>query len=212
MRSKLESVRVEEHVIGDFARGLQIFIEQRRRHRQRLAGIIESSHIGRIHRELARGTNVDSRQIANAVVIFRVAEPTGKDDARIAVILACLDFPRGLNPIDHVLPRLIRGLLHLPGRHLLGGESRHDAIPACIVVDNRRRRLVAPQIELCRSLVSAVATRAIGVEERPDRVREFALCVGIGRSRLHSRRNEASKDEQGCKHQSTWHGHFQIRA
>ena len=50
-----KSMRIgrQNHVIGHFARGLQILIQQRGRHGQRFAGVIETRGIGRIDRKLA---------------------------------------------------------------------------------------------------------------------------------------------------------------
>jgi hypothetical protein len=129
MRGKGESARVEEHVIGHVPCRQKVLVQERRRHRQRLAGVVEPGLIGRIHGELPGRTHVDARQVADRVVVFGIAEPPRQHHARVAVVLACFAGPGRLNPVDHALPRRIGWLLRLPRRHLPGGEPGQDTIP-----------------------------------------------------------------------------------
>ena len=152
-------VGLQHQVVGHLARGLQVFLQQRRRHRQRLAGVVEAGRVGGIDRELARGPDVDAGQVANRVVVFGVAQPPGQHDAGIAGI-ACA--PRAwrtssIHAITHVgaprarLPRLRR-------RHLL--RPRASRAPAPSARDRARHRpmrRVRPQIELRRRRGAAVA-------------------------------------------------------
>ena len=65
---KSDALRFEDHVIGDFARGFEILMEQEGRHAQRLAGIVEAGRIGRIDGELPRGMNVGAGEIETALL------------------------------------------------------------------------------------------------------------------------------------------------
>ncbi len=60
MRREGESAGREHHVIADFARRLQVLVEQGGRHRQRLAGVVEAGGIGGIDGKLPRRPNVDA--------------------------------------------------------------------------------------------------------------------------------------------------------
>ena len=111
IRCERESVRVEEHVIRYAPRRLQVLGQERRRHRQRLAGVVEPRLVGGIDGKLARRTHVDAGQIADRVVVFRIAQPACEDNARIAVVFARLGRPRRLDPVDDLLPRLIGWLI-----------------------------------------------------------------------------------------------------
>ena len=71
-------------MIGDVARRLQILVQQRGGHGQRLAGIIEARRIGRIDRKLARRAHIRARQVADGVVVFGVAQAARQHGARIA--------------------------------------------------------------------------------------------------------------------------------
>ena len=80
--------RLQDHVVRDLARRLQVFVQQRRRHRERFAGVVEARRVGGIDGELARRAEVDAGEIADGVVVLRVAQPPRQDDARIAGVLA----------------------------------------------------------------------------------------------------------------------------
>ena len=73
-------------MVGHLPGRREILLQQRRRHRQRFARVVEARLVGRIDRKLARRPNVDARQIANRVVVLGVAQPPGQHDAGIARI------------------------------------------------------------------------------------------------------------------------------
>ncbi len=119
IRREIDSVGRQHHVIGHFARGLQVLVQQRRRHGERFAGVVEAGGIGRIHRKLARGLHVLAGEVADGVVVFGVAQAARQHQSRIAGVLAHLFRAHGLNPVDHLLARLRGRLRHRLGRHLL---------------------------------------------------------------------------------------------
>ena len=102
MRGKAEAARVQEHVIGHLAGGLQVLGEQRRRHRQRLARVVESGLIGGIDREFRCRPDIDAGEIANRVVVFGVAESPRQHHAWVAVARARFVGPGVLDPIDNL--------------------------------------------------------------------------------------------------------------
>ena len=61
-------------MIAHFTSRLQILLQQRRRHGERFARIVETRRIGRIHRKLPRGPHVYAGEIANRVVVFGIAQ------------------------------------------------------------------------------------------------------------------------------------------
>src|SRR5439155_18249215 len=130
---------------------------------------------GRIDGEFPSRTHVDARQVADRVVVFGIAEAPGEYHPGVTVMLACFIRPGRLNPVDHVLPRLIGRLARLSGRHLSGGEPGQYAIPTWKIPDHRLRRGVLPQIQLCGRPGSAMAARAVRVEERLHGLREPAF-------------------------------------
>ncbi len=129
MRREDESIGREDHVIRHFARGLQVLVQQRGRHGQGFAGVIEAGRIGRIHRKLPGGTDVHARQVADRVVVLGVAEPAGQHQAGIACILGRLTRAHGPDPENHLLTGVRRRLFCLLWRHLLGRKFLKDQTP-----------------------------------------------------------------------------------
>ena len=86
---------------------------------QRLARVIETSLVGGIDGEFARGTQVHACQVADGVVVLGVAEAPVEHGTRIAGMLADFLGADCLNPLDHLLAGLGGRLRRLLGRHLL---------------------------------------------------------------------------------------------
>ena len=193
-------------MIGDSPRGQQILVQQRRRHRQRLAGVVEAGLVGGIDGEFPRRTDVDAGQIADRVVVLGIAEPSREHHAGIAVTAAGLGGPGRLNPLDHLLPRAIGRLGRLFRRHLARAEPRENAIPARKILDDGIDRRVLRQIELCGRPGAAVAARAVGLEERLHGFREHARRVrDFRRGRLH-RGGDAPEEEKPGEREASRHG------
>src|SRR5690242_21275190 len=84
-----------------------------------------------------------------------------------------------LDPLDHLLPRFRRRLLHLLRRHLLRGKLFEDKIPARIILYHRRRCRVLPKVELSCRRCPAMTTRAIAGKKWPDGLLESAIQIGV---------------------------------
>ena len=110
-------------MIGDVAGGLQILGQQRRRHGEGLAGIVEAGGVGGIDRELARDFQVLPRQVADGVAIFGIRQASGQHDAGITGgaldLLGADGFDKGHDLVHLVLRRR----LHRLGRHFLGVQA-----------------------------------------------------------------------------------------
>ena len=122
MRREVEPVGREHHVIRHFARGLQILVQQRGRHGQRLAGVVEAGGVGRVDGKLARGTHVDAGQVADGVVVLGVAQPARQHQSGIARVLSRLARAHRLDPVDHLLAGFGGRLFYRSRRHLLRRE------------------------------------------------------------------------------------------
>ena len=86
MGREAEAIRLQDQMVGDQPRRRQVLLHQGRRHRQRFARVVEPGLVGGIDRELARGPDVDPRQVADRVVELGVAQPPRQDGAGIAGI------------------------------------------------------------------------------------------------------------------------------
>ncbi len=173
-------------MIGHFARGLQILVQQRRRHGQRLAGIVEAGGIGRIDGKLAGELHVLAGEIADGVVVFGVAQAARQHGPGIARGLLHLFRAHGLNPVDDLLARFRRRRRHGLGRHLLRGQPFHHQRPAGIIAGHHVHGGVGLEIELRGGRLAAVAGDAILRDERPHGLLELPVeggGRGAGRSR-----------------------------
>ena len=103
MRCKFKPVGLEHQMIGDGACRAEIFFQQGGRHGQRLARVVKARLIGRVNRKFTGGTNVDSCQITNGVIVFRVAEATRQHRAWITGKLHGLMKTHRANPLDDLL-------------------------------------------------------------------------------------------------------------
>ena len=180
MRREVEPVGREHHVIAHFARGLQILVEQRGRHGQRLAGVVEAGRIGRIDRKLARRANVHAGQVADGVVVLGVAQAARQHRPGIAGVLSRLVRAHGLDPVDHLLAGVRGRLRQRLRRHLFGGQSLQHQGPARIVADHGRHCGVRPEIELRGRCFAAMASDAIACKKGPDGLGESAFQLGVG--------------------------------
>ena len=82
VRREGEPVRLQDEVVGDQPRRLQVLLHQGRRHRQRFGRVVEAGLVGGIDGELPRRPDVDARQVADRVVVLGVAQPPRQDRAR----------------------------------------------------------------------------------------------------------------------------------
>ena len=117
MRREDEAVGLQDDVVGDVPRRRQILLQQRRRHRQRLARVVEAGLVGRIDGELSRRPDIDAGQVADGVVVLGVAQPAGQHRAGIARVAPGLVFAQRANPLDDRVPL---GGRRLPRRVLRG--------------------------------------------------------------------------------------------
>ena len=138
MRREVEPVGSQHHVIAHFARRLQVLIQQGGRHGQRFAGVIEAGRVRRVHRKLARGTNVHAGEVADGVVVLGIAEAAHQHRPGIAIVLLRLvgrtAWTQSITCWRASAGRLRQRLR----RHLFGGQSLQHQGPARIVVDHGR--------------------------------------------------------------------------
>ena len=189
-------------MVGDDARGVEVLLDQRRRHRQRFPGVVEARLVCGIDGKLLGRPDVDARQIADGVVVLGVTQPAREHDARVVWMALRVLCPGPFNPVDDRLPLDWRRLLPgLAGRHLPGLEPRHHEIPVALVADDRILRRVRRQVEAGCRLVAAVAPVAVGLEERFDARRErIALrrrgdAAGAGLARRGADAQRAERDQ-----------------
>ena len=162
-------------MIGHFPRRRQVFIEQRRRHAQRLAGIVEPCLIRRVDRKFFGGPDVHTGQIANRVVVFGITQPVRQHRAGIPGILPKLIRPDSLHPLDHLLAAIRRRLRHGFGRHLLALDPLHQQIPMAEILNDGRKRRISLQVQLSGRRLAAMTTGTILVDEGPDGLREVTF-------------------------------------
>ena len=180
VRSEVEPIGRKDHAIPHFARRLQVLIQQRRRHGQRFAGVVETRRVGGIHGELPRGADVHASQVPDGVVVFRVAQPARQHGPRIARILPRLIRAHGLDPIDHLLADFRRRLRKLLGRHLFRRKLLEDACPSGMILNYGRHGGVSPEIELGRGRIAAMASDAILRDKRLNGLPELPSKDRIG--------------------------------
>jgi hypothetical protein len=77
VRRKFDGAGCEDSMIGDLASTRKVLIQQRRRHGERLAGVVKARGVGWIDRELAGDLKILTGQISDRVVVLSVAEPAG---------------------------------------------------------------------------------------------------------------------------------------
>src|SRR5262249_12568659 len=117
----------------------------------------------------------DAGEVADAVVVLRVAETAGQHQTRFAGVASRFLSAHRLNPGDHesalISARLLSGLRrrHLPCRKLI-----EDELPVREIFDDRRSVRVGPQIKPCQFRL-AVATDTVLVQEGPNIAPEDAI-------------------------------------
>ncbi len=178
VRREREAARHKHDVAGHEPGGVEVFLDQGGRHRQRLSRVVEARLVGGIHRKLLRRADVDPGQIADGVVVFGVAQPPREHDARIAGMACGLLGGHRLNPLDDRLNLSGRRTLpRLSGRHLPRLEPREHQIPPALIPDDGITIGIGRQIQSGRRLVAAVACEAIGLEKRFDaRLKSVGAC------------------------------------
>ena len=206
IRREVDAVGRQHHVIGHFARGLQILVQQRGRHGQRFAGVVEARRIGRIHRKLPRELHVLAGEIANRVVVLGVAQPARQHQPGIARGLLYL-LPRA-RPESSRSPA---ALASAGGGGIgLGGIS--FAVSLSITSAQRGKSAVTMstagvrlQIELRGGRRAAVASDAILGDERAYSLVKLPVQGGRGGSgRGHGADNQRyEKKESHCSDTKT---------
>ena len=181
-------------MVRDKSRGSEVFLDQCRRHRQRFTGIVKPRLIRWINREFARGTNIDTGEITNRMVIFRVTQSAGEHNSRITRVTVRFKVAQVTNPFDHFtslrLGQLVRSSL---GRHLSGDHSLQYHFPDAVVLNDRVDGREITQVKFALLLLQTVASKAVLRHQRPDPVFEG----GLNRFRDLIGRSQTDVDE--CK-------------
>ena len=164
-------------MVGDLPRRLQILVQQRRRHGEGLAGIVEAGRVGGINRELAGDLEVLTGEVAYGVAIFRIAETPGEHDARIAGgaldLLGADRFDEG----DDLVHLVLRRRLHRLGRHFPGVQALGHQRPAREFRLHLGEAVIGLDIELGCGRGAAVAARAIFCGKGLHRVVKLFLQI-----------------------------------
>ena len=174
-------------MIRHFAGGAQVLVQQRGRHGQRFARIVETRRIGRIHRKLAGHLHVLAGEIADRVVVLGAAQPARRDHSGIARRLLDLLRAQGLDPLDYVLPRRLGRRWNRLGRHFLRRQPCHHQRPSRIVPRHQRHAGIGLEVKLRRGGRAAVASDAIFRHERPHGLCELPVQGRAGAQRARNR-------------------------
>ena len=186
VRREIQAIGRQHHVIGNDARGLQILVQQRRRHGEGFAGIVEARLVGGIHGELAGDLHVLAGQVAHGVIVFGVGQPARQHDAGIPRVTLDLAVPDAFDPGDDFLLQLFGRLRHLPGRHFLCQQALAHQLPAREVGLDLVQAVIGLDVELRGGHGAGVAAGTIFGGKRHHRVVE--ALVQIGRIRCKGRR------------------------
>ncbi len=137
---EVDSIGFEDGMIGHFARRFQVLVQQRRRHGQGFAGVIEAGLVGGIDGKLLGDVHVLAGEVADGVVVLGVAQAAGQDDSWVAGGLLYFFRADGGYPVDDLL-RFGGGRgRHRLGRHFLGSLVSPPAGP-----NGRSRRSPCPR-------------------------------------------------------------------
>ena len=185
----------------DPSRRLEILLQQGRGHRQGFPRIVEAGFVGGIDGELLRGPDVDPRQIADGVIILRVAQPARENRTRIAGIPPRLLFSHRLNPIHDLPSKFPRGLA--PGffrRHFLRLELLQDDLPPAIIFRDSLPGRVRPQVQLSLLLPGAVTVEAVGLQKGMHGCCKVAIQLPVDPIRSHRSRRPCQQqgDHNKC--------------
>ena len=179
-------------MIGNVFCRQRVLFHQGRRERQRLAGVVEALLIRRVYGEFAGGAQIHAGQVANRVVVLRIAQAPRQHRAGIACVPGGLRLLRGPNPRDQRVPLFIRRLFgKIRGRHLFRGNSLRNQRPMGIIPRHRRCAVEIRQVQLRLWVVLAVTGKAVSLHEGPDGTGKLPLQFrfafvrrsGIGRAR-----------------------------
>ena len=80
--AKANPSRLQDEVIGDQPRGLQVLLHQGRRHRQRFGRVVEPGLVGGVDGELPGRPDVDARQVADRCGRTRRCSAAGRGPGR----------------------------------------------------------------------------------------------------------------------------------
>ena len=180
VRREGQALRGQDDGVGDLTGGLEVFLQEGRRHRQRFAGVVEALAVGRVDGELARGAQVNAGDVADGVIVFGVAEAPGEDRAGIPSVVGGLALAEVVDPADDPggLGRR-RMLLRLARWHFARLELVEDHGPPGVVGDHARDSGEGAEVEVGLRFVGAVAFEAVGADEGADGGGEGAV-EGIG--------------------------------
>ena len=189
---EIDAIGREHRMVGDLARALQIFVQQRRRHGQRLAGIVEAGGVGGIDRELAGDLHVLAGQVADGVVVLGVAQTARQHDAGIAAQPPDLLGAHVMHEGDDLVDRLLRRLRHRLGRHLMIGQPVGKQRPAREILLHLVHRSIGLEVELAGGLRAGMAADAILAHKGLHRIVQTILkLTGIGGKGRDRRQTEA---------------------
>ena len=208
VRREAEPVGHQDEVLGDPPGGLQVLLDQRRRHPQRLGRVVEAGRVGRVDRERRAPVGyrrpVRSRTVWSYSALLRRRTGTGpgspavrSDSARRTAPTQSITTRRSKSSGCAIRP--LRG--HRPGLDPLG-----DDLPEVDLPSHGRGGREGPQIQAGLGLLAGMAAEAIRLQERPDGLAEPDLrrdrpgrvpeIPGLRRPESGEGRHEANTDGQ----------------
>ncbi len=212
-----DPVGFEDEVLRNGLCGSEVFCEEVRRHSERLAGVIESFTSSRIRRELRRGSDGDTGQVANGQVVFGVGEAPRKDGAGVSRVLVRLGDKHRFDGGDDGVSLLKGGLLFVLGGHFAAADKIDDAVPAPEVTRDVALIAVAGEVESALGFIGFVAALAVFFGKRNDLILKGICCGALGACGEEERderkrkggeeafhvRRETLLEEAGCFKQAT---------
>ena len=133
-RRKAKTIGQHDRMIGDVLGGGEIFVDQRRRHREGFGGVGKTFARGAVGGKLARRLKIDARQIANRAIVFGIAQPPQRDVPRIAGPRSGFDIEPASRPFDEPFSLVGGRLAFSLGRHFAGVEHFDQRLPRLQIV------------------------------------------------------------------------------
>ena len=197
-RRERDPARLQNEVLGDELGRAEILVEQRRRHAESFAGVVEPLAAGRVDRKLRRRPDGHAGEIADRPIVFGVRQPTGRDESRVPRVLLRLDEQDRLDPFDGRIAFFQRRLQLVAGRHLPLADELDDFMPAAEVARDIPVPRVAAEIQVPLVLLAVVATLAVFRGERLD-----SILIDVGSRRCRERNDE--RRQQHAAHRAAVH-------
>ena len=154
----------------------EIFFEQRRRQIQRRRHVLETAPRRVLGDSDQRGKiQLDPRQIAHCMAVFRTAQPPRErwpriGQRRMPAVEQCEDF---LHPADHHLAVHRREFV-IVRRHLLRPHRLDHALPELIFFEHRALAVELREIDPALVLLRVVALEAMLLQHRPQLLLKLA--------------------------------------